>query len=71
MIPADYLTAILSELAANPLIASFEVVEQCLEPDRGHARVRAWLNNGDFLELAEYFCNAGDSCTPEQRYRYQ
>jgi hypothetical protein len=70
MIPADYLTAILSELAANPLIASFEVAEQWLESDRGYARVRARLNNGDFLELAEYFSSAGDSCTPE-RYRYQ
>jgi hypothetical protein len=70
MTPAEYLTAILAELAANPLIASFDVMEQWLESDRGYARVRAWLSNGDFLELAEYFCSSGDSCTPE-RYRYQ
>jgi len=68
--PAEYLIAILSELTANPLIASFDVVEQWLESDRGYTRVRVWLDNDDFLELAEYFSSTGDSCTPE-RYRYQ
>jgi len=68
--PAEYLIAILSELTANPLIASFDVVEQWLESDRGYARVRVWLDNDDFLELAEYFSSTSDSCTPE-RYRHQ
>jgi hypothetical protein len=55
MTPAEYTNAILAELAANGLIASFDVIEQWAEPDRGHIRVRARLTNDDLLELAEYF----------------
>lgn len=70
MTPAEYLASVFSELTTNHLIASFDVVEQWLEPDRGYIRVRAWLANGDFLELAEYFVEAGRECIPI-RYRYQ
>jgi len=70
MKPAEYLDAALAELIISPLVVSFDVIEQWVEPDRGYLRVRAQLTNGDFLELAEYFVASGESCTPE-RYRYQ
>jgi hypothetical protein len=61
---------VLSELATSDLTASFDVVEQWVEPDGGYIRVRAWLTNGDFLEVAEYFAVSGRKCIPV-RYRYQ
>lgn len=70
MTPVEYINAILAELAANGLVASFDVIEQWAEPDRGYIRVRAWLANGDFLELAEYFVEAHGECVT-RRYRYQ
>jgi hypothetical protein len=70
MTPAEYLASVLSELTTSHLIAAFDIVEQWLEPDRGYIRLRAWLANGDFLELAEYFVDAGGECLPA-RYRYQ
>lgn len=70
MTPAEYIDAILAELVANSLVASFDVVEQWKEPDRGYIRVRAWLANSDFLELAEYFVETSGECVT-QRYRYQ
>lgn len=70
MNPAEYLAAVLSELAASHLVAAFDVIEQWVEPDRGYIRVRGWLMSGDFLELAEYFTVSGDACEPV-RYRYQ
>jgi len=70
MTPSEYLDAILAELVADDLVASFDVIEQWVEPERGYIRVRAWLANGDFLELAEYFVEANGACVT-QRYRYQ
>jgi hypothetical protein len=70
MTPAEYIDAILAELVANGLVASFDVIEQWVEPDRGYIRVRAWLTNDDFLELAEYFVETDGECLA-QRYHYQ
>ncbi len=70
MTPAEYLASVLSELATSDLIASFDVVEQWVEPDGGYIRVRALLTNEDFLEVAEYFVVSGRKCIPV-RYRYQ
>jgi hypothetical protein len=70
MMSTEYLDAILAELVASSLVASFDVIEQWVEPERGYIRVRAWLANGDFLELAEYFVEAGGACVT-QRYRHQ
>ncbi len=70
MTPAEYIDAILAELIASSLVASFDVIEQWVEPERGYIRVRAWLVDGDFLELAEYFVEADRECVT-QRYRYQ
>ena len=70
MTPAEYLDTILAELVASSLIASFDVIEQWVEPERGYIRVRAWLANGDFLELAEYSVETDGECLT-QRYRYQ
>ncbi len=70
MIPTEYFASVLSELTTSSLVASFDVVEQWVEPDRGYIRVRAWLTNEDFLELAEYFVISDGKCNPV-RYRYQ
>ena len=70
MTPAEYVDAILAELVANSLVASFDVIEQWVEPEQGYIRVRARVVNGDFLELAEYFVEADGACVT-QRYRYQ
>jgi len=70
MTTVEHLNDILAELIASHLVASFDVVEQWVEPERGYIRVRAWLANGDFLELAEYFVEADGECVT-QRYRYQ
>lgn len=70
MTPDGYVDTILAELAANGLVASFDVIERWTEPDRGYIRVRASLTNGDFLELAEYFVETEGECLA-QRYRYQ
>jgi hypothetical protein len=70
MTSSEYLDTILAELVANDLVVSFDVIEQWVEPERGYIRVRAWLANGDFLELAEYFAEADGACVT-QRYRYQ
>lgn len=70
MTPAEYIASVLSELTTSNLIASFDVVEQWVEPDAGYVRVRAWLANGEFLELAEYFMETDGECVT-QRYRYQ
>ena len=70
MTPVEYLASVLSELTTSDLIVSFDVVEQWAEPDGGYIRVRAWLMNGDFLNVAEYFVVSGRRCIPV-RYRYQ
>lgn len=70
MTPDEYLALVLSELATNDLLTSFEVVEQFVEPDRGYLRVRAQMKSGGFLELAEYFVQSGEELVSE-RYRYQ
>lgn len=38
MTPAEYLDAILAELVASSLVASFDVIEQWVEPERGYIR---------------------------------
>ncbi len=68
--PADYAVQIKTKLATCPVVASFSVTEEKVLPDEGYLRVRAWLTNGDFLEVAEYFVLQGDVCVT-QRYRYQ
>lgn len=70
MTSTDYLADIKTELVTNDLVASFEVVEEWAQPDRGYIRIRMWLANGDFLEVAEYFVVSEEACVIE-RYRYQ
>jgi len=41
MTSAEYLDTILAELVASSSIASFDVIEQWVEPERGYIRVRA------------------------------
>jgi len=57
-------------VVTSDLVASFEVAEEWAQPDRGYIRVRMWLANGDFLEVAEYFVVSNEVCVTE-RYRYQ
>ena len=71
MKPEDYLTEIKSRLVTSPIISSVEeVVEEWALTDQGYFRARLGLNNGDFLEVAEYFVVEHEQCVP-RRYRYQ
>jgi hypothetical protein len=70
MTATEYLADTKAEVVTSDLIASFEVVEEWAQPDRGYIRIRMRLANGDFLEAAEYFVVSNEVCVTE-RYRYQ
>jgi hypothetical protein len=71
MKPEDYLTEIKSRLVTSPIINSVEaLVEEWALTDQGYIRARLGLNNGDFLEVAEYFVVENEQCVT-RRYRYQ
>jgi hypothetical protein len=70
MTPTEYLTNIKVGLVTSDSVAFFEIVEEWVQSDRGYIRIRIWLANGDFLEVAEYFVASGEECITE-RYRYQ
>lgn len=42
-------------LVSSPIVISYQVIRSWGNADDGYMRVRARLNNGDFLEAAEYF----------------
>lgn len=65
-----YLGDIKAKLVTSSIVASISVVEEYTLPDRGYFRARLSLENGDFLEVAEYFVfEEGRFST--KRYRYQ
>lgn len=68
--PADYVFRLKAKLVISPIVASFNLVEEKVWPDRGYIRMRMSLINGDFLEAAEYFVLEDDDCIT-RRYRYQ
>ena len=68
--PAEYVVQLKAKLALSHIIASFNLVEEKVWPDRGYIRIRMSLGNGDFLEAAEYFVLEDDECIT-YRYRYQ
>lgn len=70
MISTNYVEDIKATLLVAPIVASFVMVEEWIQSDRGYLRVRCTLINSDFLEMAEYFVLAGAQCIPE-RYRHQ
>ncbi len=68
--PAEYALQLKTKLAISSIVASFNVVEEKVWLDRGYVRIRIALNNGDFLEAAEYSVLQDDDLTT-RRYRYQ
>lgn len=70
MTPSEYVADIKAGLIASELVASFEMVEEWVQPDRGYVRIRIRLTNGDLVEVAEYFVVSGEACKTE-RYRHQ
>ncbi len=67
----DYLIEIQARLVTSSVIAEIEaVVEEWALVDQGYFRARLRLNNGDFLEVAEYFVIV-DEQVDTRRYRYQ
>jgi len=68
--PQAYIAATKTALATSPVIASFVIVEEWTQPDRGYVRFRAELRNGDFLESSEYFI-VDTSGHSSARYSYQ
>lgn len=68
--PADYVLNLKTRLTTSPSVDTFTVVVEKIWPERGYIRVRVTLDQGDFLELAEYFVvEKGEHKTC--RYRYQ
>lgn len=68
--PAEYVLQLKAKLAISPIVASFDIVEEKVWPDRGYICIRMALSNGDFLEAAEYFVLEDEDCVTH-RYRYQ
>lgn len=66
----EYVLELRAKLATSPIVASINIVEEKVWPDRGYIRIRMALSNGDFLEAAEYFVLEDDECVT-YRYRYQ
>jgi hypothetical protein len=55
MTPEEYLASIHMALMGSPIIQTYVIIRQRISSQSGHLRVRIQLNNGDFLEAAEYF----------------
>ncbi|MBC8265013.1 MAG: hypothetical protein H8E47_12925 [Anaerolineales bacterium] len=68
--PTKYVLQLKAKLVTSPIVASFNLVEEKVWPDRGYIRIRMSLSNGDFLEAAEYFLLEDDEYIT-RRYRYQ
>ena len=70
MISQNYLTEIKTQLNSNKLIENIELVKERAIPDQGYFRARLTLNNGDFLEVAEFFKVENGQCITVT-YSYQ
>lgn len=70
MISAQYITEIKAKLLASPAINSVAIVKERSLLESGYFRARLTLNNGDFLEVVEFFTVINNRCITES-YRYQ
>jgi len=70
MISAQYITEIKAKLLASPAIKSVAIVKERSLLESGYFRARVSLNNGDFLEVVEFFTVINNRCITES-YRYQ
>ena len=70
MISQQYITEIKAELNNNKLIIKIEIIKERAIPEQGYFRARLTLNNGDFLEVAEFFKVENEQCLTIT-YRYQ
>jgi hypothetical protein len=70
MISAQYITEIKAKLLASPAIKSVAIVKERSLLESGYFRARVTLNNGDFLEVVEFFTVINNRCITES-YRYQ
>jgi glucan biosynthesis protein len=70
MISQNYLAEIKTQLNSNKLIENIEIVKERAIPDQGYFRARLTLNNGDFLEVAEFFKVENGQCITVT-YSYQ
>ncbi|TVP60196.1 MAG: hypothetical protein EA343_18145 [Nodularia sp. (in: Bacteria)] len=70
MISQQYITEIKAKLNNNKLIIKIEIIKERAIPEQGYFRARLTLNNGDFLEVAEFFKVENEQCLTIT-YRYQ
>jgi hypothetical protein len=70
MISAQYITEIKAKLLASSAINSVAIVKERSLLESGYFRARVTLNNGDFLEVVEFFTVINNRCITES-YRYQ
>ncbi|WP_017652694.1 toxin-antitoxin system TumE family protein [Fortiea contorta] len=70
MISQQYIAEIKASLNNNKLIINIEIIKERVIADQGYFRARLTLNNGDFLEVAEFFKIENEQCLTIS-YRYQ
>ena len=65
-----YLEAIKLKLVTSRVVADYQIVKERVTAADGYLRIRATLQNGDFLEAAEYFERTTEGVKSVD-YRYQ
>lgn len=70
MISQDYINQIKTRLSTSKFINHLEIIKERAIPDQGYFRAKITFNNGDFLEVAEFFKVENKQCIPIT-YRYQ
>jgi len=66
----DYLDAIKLTLAISAIVKKVNITQEWRTGNRGFFRARLWLQNGDFLEVAEFF-TVNDDQVSVTEYRHQ
>lgn len=67
---ATHLADIRSRLVTSAIVTTVTVIEEYAFREQGYFRGRLTLENGDFLEVSEYFAVAAEKARV-LRYRYQ
>lgn len=70
MKPQEYLNAIKTRVKSTSIIFITRIIKEKVTPKDGYIRIKLVLNNGQFLELMEYFVWERDRCITDT-YRYE
>jgi hypothetical protein len=70
MKPQEYLNAIKTRVNSSKMIFFTRIIKEKVTTKDGYIRIKFVLNNGQFLELMEYFVLERDRCITDT-YRYE